>query len=272
MDEKTKKIPEELLQFKLPENNQFPVVLFVGLTPLQVKDKISEMFVAMQERGVKAERYMTDEEVSEVRAEYGDLAESQMPELKAQLEQLTAVYKREKENLVDRITSLDVQFKDLVYLAKQGVTVFEPEPENTFKIPVAGHYLYYTLTGSKFQLIDVKLIPDHQRYDLFNTGDKNKQSFEAAGFEIPDYPIENRQNYRVIELGVDDYVEIWEENGKERTKHHWVEDFQDEDTGEVASLDRNETEEFEIGENPYENGKTEAQEGETDEISGEPEG
>ncbi|WP_418894202.1 hypothetical protein [Limibacterium fermenti] len=272
MEEKSETITEEQLQFVLPEDNRFPVVIFEGLPPLEIKDKISVDFIAMQERGMKAERYMTEEEINGVRAEYGDLAESRIPELRSELDKITAEYKVRKENLVDRIAALDTQFKDLVHVAKQGTAEYEPEPGNAFKIPVSGHYLYYAWTGTKFQLIEVKPIPDGQRYDLFNTGDKNKESFEAAGYSIPDFPIENRERYRVVELGKDDYVEIWEENGRERASHHWIEDSLDEDTGTVVSVDRHETGEFEPGENPYENGKIETQEGAAGKIPCEPEG
>lgn len=265
-----KQIPEEQLQFQLPENNQFPEVIFDGLTPLQIKDEISEKFIAMQERGVKAVRILIDEEISEIRAEYGLIAEQQMPELQAELEIATASFKAKKERLTAELTALNNQFTDLVSVAREGIAVFEPESENTFKIPVAGHYLYYTYTGSKFQLIATKRIPDNERYDLFNTGEKNKETLEAMGYEIPDFEIENKENYRVVKFNDGEWVEIWEHDGKEKVLRHGFEDSLTDD-GEIVSIEMTTREEYAIGENPYEDDETETQTGPTDEIPGEPE-
>ena len=195
-----------------------------------------------------------------------------MPELREELELITANYKAKKERLTAELTALDTQFKDLVSVAKDGTAVYEPDNENTFKIPVAGHYLYYSYTGSIFQLIAVKKIPENERYDLFNTGEKNKETLEAMGYEIPDFIPENRENYRVVELGESEYVEIWENDGKEKVLRHWVEEHLDEDTGTVISIERAEHEEYSIGENPYENDEIETQAGATDEISDDAEG
>lgn len=274
--DKNKEILEEQLQFQLPEDNQFPIVIFEGLTPLQIKDKITADFIAMQERGVKASRIMTDEEINEIRAEYGDIAEQQMPELREELELITANYKAKKERLTAELTALDTQFKDLVSFAKDGTAVYEPDNENTFKIPVAGHYLYYTHTGTMFQLIAVRKIPDNERYDLFNTGEKNKEMLEAMGYKIPDFSVENKENYRVIEFEDGERVEIWEQDGKEKVLRHYIEDFLDDDSGEIRSIESTKNEEYAIGDNPYENtfadDEIETQAGTTDEISGDAEG
>ena len=258
-----KQLLEEDLNFRLPEDNQFPTVIFEGLTPLQIKDKIGTDFIAMQERGVKAERLMTIEEITEVRAEYGEIAETELPELRDQLETATADFKALKERLTAEITAKDNQFRDLVYKAKRGIADFEPESENTFKIPVAGHYLYYTWTGSKFQLISAKPIPENQRFDLFNTGDKNAESFKALGYDIPDFEAENKDNYRIVDLENGVFVEIWEECGKDVVRKRWKEDFADEETGEVTTIERKEMDGFPLGENPYE---TKTKERQTDEV------
>lgn len=263
-----KQLTEEQLKFQLPENNQFPVQIFDGLSPQEIGEMISTNFVAMQQRGFKANRLMTDKEIFEIRAEYGDIAEQQLPELQTQLELVTSTYKAKKERLTDEITALKNQFTDLVSVAREGVAVFEPENENTYKIPVAGHYLYYSFTGSAFQLIAVREIPSNERYDLFNTGEKNKEMFEKIGYQIPEFNIENKENYRVIELENNERVEIWEEDGKEQCVKHWVEDHLDCDTDEIVPIELKKREEYAIGENPYENEQIEAQEGTSDEISG----
>ena len=47
-----------------------------------VKKKLAENFVTIQEKDVIANRVMDDYEISTIRANYGEIAEEQMPDLK----------------------------------------------------------------------------------------------------------------------------------------------------------------------------------------------
>ena len=119
----------------------------------------------------------------------------------------------------------------------------------------------------------VQEIPKHEYNDLFNSGEMNQEAFKALGYDLPDIDVKDtRKNLR--KFGKDEnVVEVWEEDGQDVWLEHWIEDFLDEDSGEVVPVQRHEWHRVAIEESPWrkEDEQTEAQEGEADEIPAEPE-
>lgn len=263
-------VPEEL-KFKLPTTVKFPEVIFSDCVSMDdVKKKLAENFVTIQEKDVIANRVMDDYEISTIRANYGEIAEEQMPELEAQFEALKAKFNTEKKDFEAKISALHTQFKDLVNLAKKGIKDYPLKMIDTFRIPVMGHYLYYSWVNDAFRLALVQEIPKHEYNDLFNSGEMNQEAFKTLGYELPDIDVKDtRKNLR--KFGKDEnIVEVWEEDGQDVWLEHWIEDFLDEGTGEVVPIQRHEWHRVSIEESPWrkeeENDETGAQEGETDEI------
>lgn len=144
--------PEEV-QFKLPTTVKFPEIIFPDCVCMdEIKKKLAENFIAIQEKDVIANRVMDDYEISTIRANYGEIAEEQMPELEAQLESLKAKFNNEKKEFEAKISALHTQFKDLVNLAKKGVRDYPLKMIDTFRIPVMGYYLYYSWVNDAFRL------------------------------------------------------------------------------------------------------------------------
>ena len=266
-------VPEEL-KFKLPATVKFPEVIFSDCVSMDdVKKKLAESFVTIQEKDVIANRVMDDYEISTIRANYGESAEEQIPELEAQFESLKAKFNTEKKDFEAKISALHTQFKDLVNLAKKGIKDYPLKMIDTFRIPVMGHYLYYSWVNDAFRLALVQEIPKHEYNDLFNSGEMNQEAFKALGYDLPDIDVKDtRKNLR--KFGKDEnVVEVWEEDGQDVWLEHWIEDFLDEDSGEVVPVQRHEWHRVAIEESPWrkEDEQTEAQEGEADEIPAEPE-
>lgn len=264
-------VPEEL-KFKLPTTVKFPEVIFSDCVCMDdVKKKLSEHFVTIQEKDVIANRVMDDYEISTIRANYGEIAEEQIPELEAQFEALKAKFNTEKKDFEAKISALHTQFKDLVNLAKKGIKDYPLKMIDTFRIPVMGNYLYYSWVNDAFRLALVQEIPKHEYNDLFNSGEMNQEAFKALGYELPDIDVKDtRKNLR--KFGKDEnVVEVWEEDGQDVWLEHWTEDFLDEGSGEVVPIQRHEWHRVPIEESPWrkEDEQTEAQEGEADEISAE---
>ena len=95
--------PEEV-QFKLPTTVKFPEIIFPDCVCMdEIKKKLAENFIAIQEKDVIANRVMDDYEISTIRANYGEIAEEQMPELEAQLESLKAKFNNEKKEFEAKI-------------------------------------------------------------------------------------------------------------------------------------------------------------------------
>ena len=266
-------VPEEL-KFKLPATVKFPEVIFSDCVSMDdVKKKLAESFVTIQEKDVIANRVMDDYEISTIRANYGEIAEEQIPELEAQFESLKAKFNTEKKDFEAKISALHTQFKDPVNLAKKGIKDYPLKMIDTFRIPVMGHYLYYSWVNDAFRLALVQEIPKHEYNDLFNSGEMNQEAFKALGYDLPDIDVKDtRKNLR--KFGKDEnVVEVWEEDGQDVWLEHWIEDFLDEDSGEVVPVQRHEWHRVAIEESPWrkEDEQTEAQEGEADEIPAEPE-
>lgn len=229
-------VPEEL-KFKLPATVKFPEVIFSDCVSMDdVKKKLAESFVTIQEKDVIANRVMDDYEISTIRANYGEIAEEQIPELEAQFESLKAKFNTEKKDFEAKISALHTQFKDLVNLAKKGIKDYPLKMIDTFRIPVMGHYLYYSWVNDAFRLALVQEIPKHEYNDLFNSGEMNQEAFKALGYDLPDIDVKDtRKNLR--KFGKDEnVVEVWEEDGQDVWLEHWIEDFLDEDSGEVVPV------------------------------------
>ncbi|WP_300701265.1 hypothetical protein [Bacteroides sp.] len=266
-------LPDEI-KFKLPVTVKFPEVIFPDSVCMDdVKKKLSENFVTIQEKDVIANRIMDDYEISILRANYGEIAEKQMPELESQFEALKSEFNSAKKEFEAKIASLHTQFKDLVSLAKKGIRDYPLKMIDTFRIPIMGYYLYYSWVNESFRLALVQEIPKHEYDDLFNSGEMNQKAFEALGYELPNINVKDtRKNVRKFGKG-EDTIEVWEENGEDVWLEHWVEAFLDEDNGEVVPIQRHEWHRVPIEESPWRreenNEQTCTQEGETDEISAE---
>lgn len=268
-------VPEEL-KFKLPSNIKFPEVIFPDCVCMDdVKKKLAENFVTIQEKDVIANRVMDEYEISTIRANYGEIAEEQMPELEAQYESLKAEYNAAKKEYEAKIFSLHTQFKDLVNLAKKGIKDYPLKMIDTFRIPVMGHYLYYSWVNDAFRLALVQEIPKHEYNDLFNSGEKNQEAFKELGYDLPNIDVKDtRKNVRQFGEG-ENLIEVWEEDGEDVWLEQWIEDFLDEDSGEVVPIKRHEWHRASIEESPWRkeesNDETGTQEGEAIEVSEESE-
>lgn len=267
--------PEEI-QFKLPTTVKFPEVIFPDCVSIDdIKKKLAENFITIQEKDVIANRVMDDYEISTIRANYGEIAEEQMPELEAQLETLKAKFNNEKKEFEAKISALHTQFKDLVNLAKKGVRDYPLKMIDTFRIPVMGYYLYYSWVNDTFRLALVQEIPKHEYNDLFNSGEKNQEAFKELGYDLPNVDFKDtRKNVRIFGEG-DDKIEVWEEDGQDVWMEQWIEDSVDENTGEVIHVQQHEWHRESIEESPWrkeeQNEQTGTQEGTTDEIPAESE-
>ena len=239
-------------QFELPENIHFPEVIFADCTDMEeVKARLAEHFITVQQKDVVANRIMDDFEISALRANYGEIAEEQLPELYEQMETLKAEFSATKKEYEARIAALNVQFKDLVHLTRKGVKDHPLTVADTFRIPVQGYYLYYSWLGGSFRLALVQEIPKHEYGDLFNAGGCNEEAFRALGYELPEVA-DVRINVRLIpDVDGGPETEVWEENGCDVWLEKLTEDVLDEDTGEVISTGRYEWHKVPFGESPW---------------------
>ncbi len=267
------------IEFKLPDTIKFPERLFENCKTMdEVRKSLSENLVAIQEKNVIANRIMTAEEVSEIRAKYGEIAECRIPDLESEFESIKAEYNAKKKEFEAKMSAAHTEFKDYVALAKKGIKDFELNMQDTFRIPVCGHYCYYTFLDDSFRLALVQQIPNHEMNDLFNSGKLNEEKLKELGYDLPEVKIEDKRvNVRRFNDTEWGDIEVWEENGSDVWVHTWIEDFLDEDNGKVVPIERHENHSALFEDSPFrdgtynDDGETEEQEGETDEVSGDSE-
>lgn len=263
-------VPEEI-KFKLPSTVKFPEVIFPDCICMDdVRKKLSENFVTIQEKDVIANRIMDDYEISVIRSNYGEIAEEQMPELETKFESLKAEFNAAKKEFEAKISSLHTQFKDLVNLAKKGIKDHPLNMCDTFRIPVMGYYLYYSWVNEAFRLALVQEIPKHEFNDLFNSGERNQDAFKALGYDLPNINVKDtRLNLRKFGEG-ESMIEVWEEDGCDVWVEQWIEDLLDEDSGELIPTHNHELHKVSIDESPWRkeenNDETSASEGEAIEV------
>lgn len=263
-------VPAEI-KFKMPATLNFPEVIFPDCVCMDdVKKKLEENFVTIQEKDVIANRIMDSYEISSIRANYGEIAEEQLPELESRFENLKAEFNVAKKDFESRIGSLHTQFKDLVHMAKKGIKDYPLNMADTFRIPIMGYYLYYSWVNESFRLALVQEIPKHEYNDLFNSGEKNQEAFKALGYDLPNIDVKDtRINVRRFGKG-EDIIEVWEEDGCDVWLEQWIEDYVDESTGEALSIERHEWHRVSISESPWRkeeyNDEASTQEGTTVEV------
>lgn len=256
------------------------ITFYLGKEKLMLPCKVSVPAAKFDEKSgllkgnsKEANRVMDEYEISIIRANYGEIAEEQIPELESQFESLKAKFNAEKKDFEAKISALNTQFKDLVNLAKKGLKDYPLKMIDTFRIPVMGYYLYYSWVNEAFRLALVQEIPKHEYNDLFNSGEMNQEAFKSLGYELPDIEVKDtRKNLRKFGKG-EEVVEVWEEEGQDVWLEHWIEDFLDENNGEIIPIQRHEWHRVSIEESPWrkeENyDETEVQERKAVEVSDE---
>lgn len=257
------------IRFKLPTTVSFPEAIFPECKTIDdIRKVLTEHFVAVQEKDVIANRLLDSYEIATIRENYGEIAEALIPEQEKELEDLINDYKSAKKELEAKLSAPHTQFKDLVSLSREGIKDFPLDIANTFRIPAAGHYLYYTWLEGSFRLALVQKIPPHEYGDLFNTGGRNDEAFKKLGYTLPDINLKDpRKNVRVIKG-----KEVWEEDGYDVWVEEWIDDFMDEDSGEVVSITRRETQRVLIEESPYRNEPVKKSKRKAKQVQEEPEG
>lgn len=173
------------VKFDIPEQYGFPPVIFEDLDNIEdIKQAISHSLVAIQERDAVAIRLMDEYEKECIRDEYQILLESKKPRLSGELEATIAECKSRIKEAKAKLSAVLTEIDDLVSQVRKGTRKVDLKFGDTFRIPVGEHYLYYTWVNDKFKLAAVRIIPNWDKNDVFNSSKKNTEFFkEQYGIE-----------------------------------------------------------------------------------------
>lgn len=173
-------------EFKLPKNTPFPKVIFDGAESMDdIRKHLSGKFICESVSGEKAIRFLDTYEKSSIRANYSELMEDEQPKFEVELAAIEAQAKEMVKEAREKLQSIITQIRDLVYQVKRGEKEVELPSDSTIKIPLNGHYLYYSWVDDSFQLCKICKIPSWDEQSLFTNLETNKQAFmEVFGIDV----------------------------------------------------------------------------------------
>lgn len=177
-------VPEEPV-FKLPKDTPFPRVIFEGAKSMDdIRKLLSGKFICDSISSGTAVRYLDEYEKRSLRANYSELMEDEQPKYEAELAEMEAKMKELVKEAKDKLQSVVTQIRDLVYQVKRGEKEVDL-PSDTVRIPLNGHYLYYSWVAGKFQLCRIDKIPVWDEQNLFTNLETNRQAFmDVFGINI----------------------------------------------------------------------------------------
>lgn len=186
------------LQGYIPENiefvvddaimEKFPDHIFDGATDIKEVIKIiNENFMAIYPEKEVARRKMDDFEKNEIREEYCQIEENELPDaLKEQLDAYDEA-KRMKKEADENLASVRKRIRDLADRVREGEADYKLSSKNTVRIALCGHYLYYSWVNGKMQLVRGEHIPEWDSRKFWAQDDKNRKAMkELFGIEFPE--------------------------------------------------------------------------------------
>lgn len=178
-------VPEKPRFQIAPKHNQYPAVLFEGAKNFdEIKKLIAEKFIGIN-TGAKVFRLLDNYEITTIRANYSELMENDRIEAEANLLQIQAEAKAMVDGAKSRLQSIETQIDDLVSQVKNNNKEVELLEENSYRLTVSNHHLYYSWVGEEFTLTRVDEVPEWEMRDLFSQQDKNHAALrDMFGFDF----------------------------------------------------------------------------------------
>lgn len=176
----------ETVKFVLPENSELPEVLG-GFDCLEsCQDAVNKTFTATQIR-YTATRYMDAYEKDCTRKEYAEELEIIQPELFEKLNEARQKYEEAKRNLKEaeeQISASDTKVKDLAKTVRIGTKEIKLDMISTWQVPVGDKYYILTYRNGYLKVAGIISIPEHEKRDLYNTLNKNREAVEKLQNEF----------------------------------------------------------------------------------------
>ena len=162
------------------------LTLFDGADDVEdVIKKVNEYFNAEFPNKEVASRYIDEFEKQNIREEYCQVVEEELPDAEKELLDAIDQAKRIKKEAEDSLLTVRNRIKELAARVTDGKEDFKLSAKNTFKIAIAGHYLYYSWVDGKVKLVKAEKVPDWDKDKLWAQEDRNRIGFkELFGIEI----------------------------------------------------------------------------------------
>lgn len=132
-------------------------------------------------QGITVARHMDSFEKKEIRAEYNDIMENELPSLEKKLSIATSELSEAKKKASDATSTYDaaiIQSKALAAVVKRGLKDMNLDENFTYRIAYKSRYYFYTYMDKQLKLCKISDIPEREKQELFNQMAENEASIE----------------------------------------------------------------------------------------------
>lgn len=184
----------QVLDFVLPEavREMFPLELeFKGCeTEKDIIKKVNEHFNVMFPENEMTYRYMDDKEKDDIRKEYCELVEKDLPEAEQNMIEAVNTAKSIKSSAESRLQSVRKQISDLAAEVNDGTVQKKLPSTKTWRIALNGYFLFYSLLNGKVVLVKAEKISSYDKSSLWAQEDRNRTAMmELFGLDFPEVNI-----------------------------------------------------------------------------------
>lgn len=130
---------------------------------------------------ITVNRLMDFKEKSEIRKEYNELLESELPKFEKALSEASSEFtqaKQKKENCVEMVNATVNEARALAIEVKRGLVEMRLDDLFTYRLPYKDKYYYYTYIDQQLKLCAIREIPEHERTDIYNAMSENDKMVE----------------------------------------------------------------------------------------------
>lgn len=127
-------------------------------------------------------RHMDEYEKKNIRTNYDDILENQLPRYEAELSEAARKLeeaKRAEKEAKERVNAAITEVKGLARQAKRGLVDMDLDELYTFRVPVKGRYYFYTYIDGELRLCKSCDIPERETGDLYNAMAQNEEFFDS---------------------------------------------------------------------------------------------
>jgi len=155
-------LPDNLGKFETAKN----AIDFIHANFLGVNQKISVL------------RFMDNFEKSEIRKEYSELLEHELPSLEKKLQIANQIFEQAKKGLSEAKEMVNATINTVKALSnevKLGTKEITLDDQFTWRIPFNGNYYFFTFIDLQLKLAKVSAIPEHEKMDVLNSLSQNEK-------------------------------------------------------------------------------------------------
>lgn len=126
--------------------------------------------------GLIVNRFMDHKEKTEIRKEYNELLENDLPKFERELSTAMSEFneaKRKKDDCQEMVNATMNEARGLALEVKRGTVEIRLDDLFTYRLPYKGRYYYYTYMDKQLKLCAIRDIPEYEKNDIFNAMSQN---------------------------------------------------------------------------------------------------